>query len=261
LNLLHFVQHNGHFMIFFRNFFSRKRGIPILEIKNRLKKAGKPALGGGGGLREPKRICKNYQYCFAYSRTFTNFVKEMKSKEEHNNRIKASQQRMRLFGYFGNNLRIALILADDDHLPLEEIKINPELKALHNSHERLVYKVGNDLKSPLDSLNLDLHTESYQTLNTYFENKLIQIMRLRMVLCPEYQKSIQTHTVTGRKYLVLKALWMDDQMTKKIISSISLGNVENVGSLIDPYKPEIIAAKKELQKKLIFIYNETYPQE
>jgi hypothetical protein len=54
---------------------------------------------------------------------------------------------------------------------------------------------------------------------------------------------------------------MDEQMTKKIISSISLGNVEQVGSLIDPFKPEIIAAKKELQKKLIYIYNETYPKE
>lgn len=184
----------------------------------------------------------------------------MKSKEEHNNKRKASQQKMRLFGYFGNNLRIALVLADDDHLPLEEIKMDPELKALHNLHERLVHKVGQDLKSPIDSLGFDLQTESYFTLNTYFENKLIQIMRLRMVLCPEYQKSIQTHTVTGRKYLVLKVLWMDEQMTKKIISSISLGNVEQVGSLIDPYKPEIIAAKKELQKKLIYIYNETYPK-
>lgn len=182
----------------------------------------------------------------------------MGTNKEHNQRRKAAQQQMRLSGYFGNNLRIALVLADDDHLPLEEIKIDPELKVLHNHHERLVDKVGRDLKSPLDSLGFDLQTESYFTMNSYFENKLIEILRLRMVLCPEYQQSIQTHTVTGHKYLVLKIMWIDEQMTKKVSGSISLGNVEIVGTEVNPNKPETIAAKKELQKKLIYIYNETY---
>jgi hypothetical protein len=54
---------------------------------------------------------------------------------------------------------------------------------------------------------------------------------------------------------------MDDQMKKKVICSISLGNVEQVGFEIDSNKPEIINAKKELQDKLIFIYKDSYPQE
>lgn len=184
----------------------------------------------------------------------------MEAKKEINKINKARQLDKKLSGLFGNNRRIALILADDDHLPLDVINKDPELKDLHYRHERLSYKLMVDLKAPINHLNIEFQDYSYGSLNTYFENRLIEIIRIRMALSPEFQKSIQTHTVTGHKYLVLKALWMDDNMKKKVFCSISLGNVEHVGFEIDSNKPEIIIAKKELQDKLILIYKETYPQ-
>jgi hypothetical protein len=188
------------------------------------------------------------------------FAHEMEQNSNIKNKNKARQLEKKLAGLFGNNRRIALIIADDDHLSLDEIKKDPELKDLHYQHERLSRNLMADLKAPINLLDIDLQEISYQSLNNYFENRLIEIIRIRMALSPEFQKSIQTHTVTGHKYLVLKALWMDDQMKKKVICSISLGNVEHVGFEIDSNKPEIIIAKKELQDKLIFIYKDSYPQ-
>jgi hypothetical protein len=185
----------------------------------------------------------------------------MEAKKDISKINKARLIEKKLSGLFGNNRRIALIIADDDNLSLDEIKKDPELKDLHNQHERLSRKLIADLKKPINLLDINLQENSYHSLNNYFEYRLIEIIRIRMVLSPEFQKSIQTHTVTGHKYLVLKALWMDDQMKKKVICSISLGNVEQVGFEIDSNKQEIINAKKELQDKLILIYKDSYPQE
>jgi hypothetical protein len=172
--------------------------------------------------------------------------------------MKQRLQAKKLNSLFGNNKRIAEIISDDDNFDLEDIASNPFRNSFLRIHEILVNKFVIDLKKPISKFISKTQNGSYEEINTYFDNRLLQIMRIRMILMPEFQKSVQTHTTSGHKYLVLKILWLDELMRKKITFSISLGNVEQVGFEINSEKPEIKQAQKDLILKLITLYNVIY---
>ncbi len=171
---------------------------------------------------------------------------------------KQRQQAQRLNSLIGNNRRIAEIIANDEHFDLKDISDDPFRKAFLPIHESLVNKFVTDLKKPISKFTTNTKNGSYEELNTYFDNRLLQILRIRLIVMPEFQKSVQTHTTSGHKYLVLKILWLDEFMRKKTTFSISLGNVEQVGFEIDSKKPEIKKAQKDLVLKLITLYNVIY---
>ena len=110
----------------------------------------------------------------------------------------------------------------------------------------------------MDSIIEKLVEPTYKELNKYFDDRLLQILRLRLIIRPEIQKSIQTHTITNHKYLVMKIIWLDDKMKKIVKFSLSLGRVDQIGDTLEYTIPEINNARIELELKLNELYSSIY---
>lgn len=65
----------------------------------------------------------------------------------------------------------------------------------------------------------DVHT----TIGEY----VLQIMRLRLVIQPEYQIAMNKHTQTHHEYMAVKAFWINDDGEKVRKFTKSLGRAEN----------------------------------
>ncbi len=179
----------------------------------------------------------------------------MKNTEKNNAKGKPMSQR-KIESLYGNNRRIQEIIADDDFSI--DVKDSPKKRELIKLHDQLVNKLSWDTNKQLDTIIENLVAPTYKELNKYFDDRLLQILRLRLIIKPEIQKSIQTHTITNHKYLVMKIIWLDDQMKKNVKYSISLGRVDLIGDTLDYKIPEINNARMELELKLNELYSSTY---
>jgi len=186
---------------------------------------------------------------------FTIFVMQMKNLTKKSVKGKTASQR-KIESVYGNNRRIQEILADDDFGI--DIKDSPKKRELIKLHDQLVNELIHDTNKPIDSIIKNLVEPTYKELNKYFDDRLLQILRFRLIIKPEIQKSIQTHTITNHKYLVMKIMWLDDKMKKNVKYSISLGRVDLIGDTLDYKIPEINNARMELEVKLNELYSSTY---
>lgn len=186
---------------------------------------------------------------------FTTFAELMKNTAKNNAKGKSVSKR-KIESLYGNNRRIQEIIADDDFGI--DVKDSPKKRELIKLHDQLVNKLSRDTNKKLDSIIENLVTPTYNELNKYFDDRLLQILRLRLIIKPEIQKSIQTHTITNHKYLVMKIIWLDDKMKKNVKYSISLGRVDLIGDTLDYKIPEINNARMELELKLNELYSSTY---
>lgn len=157
---------------------------------------------------------------------------------------------------FGNNKRIVTILEEDDFDV--RIKNDPKKARLLKELETLISDFNSLTKKSLAEIDKALTNKSYFDINSYFDAKLIQIMRLRLIIEPQFQKSIQTHTITDLKYLIMKILWIDDHMKRVVKFSLSLGNIDQAGTEIDSINQTVINAKKELEERLRQEYDAVY---
>lgn len=179
----------------------------------------------------------------------------MKNKQNNTAKGKPASQR-KIESVYGNNRRIQEILADDDFGG--DLKDSTRIRGLIKKHDQLVNELSWDTNKPLSSIIEKLREPTYKELNKYFDDRLLQILRLRMIIKPEIQKSIQTHTITNHKYLVMKIMWLDDKMKKNVKFSISLGRVDLIGDTLDYTIQEIINSRKELELKLEDLYSSIY---
>ena len=179
----------------------------------------------------------------------------MKNKTNHTVKGNPTAQR-KIESLYGNNRRIQEILADDDFGI--DIKDSPIKRGLIKEHDQLINKLSWDTNKPLDSIIEKLLEPTYKELNKYFDDRLLQILRLRLIIKPEIQKSIQTHTITNHKYLVMKIIWLDDKMKKIVKFSLSLGRVDQIGDTLEYTIPEINNARIELELKLNELYSSIY---
>lgn len=150
--------------------------------------------------------------CYRENRLFQSFISQMENSYD-----------------YGDNKRILNILKDTD---LEEID------------ERLTYKQRKWL-SMLDEVVLDtiqflsqkiadFKNASNQGITIYgllalVDSKLIQIMKLRMLIKPEIVATSTTQSITKHKYVILRAFWLDNNFKKIRKFSVSLGNEEQIG--------------------------------
>lgn len=87
---------------------------------------------------------------------------------------------------------------------------------------------------------------------------MVQLMRLRLIIQPDYQFAYSTHSVSGIKYLTVRGFWVDESGKRERKFVKSLGR-------FDDYKdgkkdPEAHnAAKIKLREVMLEEYKEKYP--
>jgi hypothetical protein len=70
-------------------------------------------------------------------------------------------------------------------------------------------------KENLNTLTQKNPEESVHHVYTRISNYFVQVMRLRLIIEPEYQLTINKHARTKIVYLVMKSFWIDDDGRKK----------------------------------------------
>lgn len=112
--------------------------------------------------------------------------------------------------------------------------------------------------------HLDQITQENPDLNkacdvhTTIGKLVIQLMRLRMVVQPDIQYSINIHPVTEHEYLTVKVFWIGDDGKKVRKFTKSLGRMEDHPTGIDSKEVKEFSVKR-VQEFLYQKYVETYP--
>lgn len=73
----------------------------------------------------------------------------------------------------------------------------------------------NYFKSNLIQITQDHKEQTVHEVYTKISNYFVQVMRLRMIVEPEYQLTINKHGRTKIVYLVMKSFWIDEEGKKK----------------------------------------------
>ena len=108
----------------------------------------------------------------------------------------------------------------------------------------------------IESLNMDL--EIIADVNDRIGHYVLQLMKLRLVIQPEVQISMNVHPRTNIKYLAIKAYWVDHNGKKIRKFTKSIGRAENYPKGI---KDEIalVDGIKLIQPVIFETYKEEYP--
>lgn len=111
--------------------------------------------------------------------------------------------------------------------------------------------------------SLEEMSKSHQEIGhvAYVDNRIteyiIQLLRLRKVIQPEVQVSLNTHSRTNLKYLSIKAYWIDDSGRKVRKYTKSIGRAENYPDGIED-KQALEDGIKLIQPVLYEKYKEIY---
>ncbi|HBS52755.1 MAG TPA: hypothetical protein DD806_01990 [Flavobacterium sp.] len=183
--------------------------------------------------------------------------------------------------YFGNNKRLLELLGDDKDIDWRTL--TQKEKYMASTMTNLIGDIVALLQKPIDELSAEVkkHTKILTTkenfysynrdydyniddvnmlsINHYIDLKVIQTIKLKMVIKPEFLINTHTHNVTKHKYAILRVLWIDNNLKKIRKYSTSLGNLETFGGIekIDPYL--LKEEKKKLALKLQELYTEEHP--
>lgn len=109
----------------------------------------------------------------------------------------------------------------------------------------------------IESLNMDL--EIIADVNDRIGHYILQLMKLRLVIQPEVQISMNVHPRTNIKYLAIKAYWIDDNGKKVRKFTKSIGRAENYPKGIKDDKA-LTDGGKLIQPVIFETYKEEYPE-
>ena len=107
----------------------------------------------------------------------------------------------------------------------------------------------------IESLNMNL--EIIADVNDRIGHYILQLMKLRLVIQPEVQISMNVHPRTNIKYLAIKAYWIDDNGKKIRKFTKSIGRAENYTKGIKDEKA-LIDGIKLIQPVIFETYKEEY---
>lgn len=169
--------------------------------------------------------------------------------------------------FYGNNKRILKILTDDDMSVLNYRTMSNFEKKMAQEHDALILSLIEIIQNDYRDLCSISGAKDYIEINSFIDQKLLQIAKIRMVIIPEFLINTTIHSVSNYKYAVLRALWLDNDFRKIKKFSISLGNIESLemdvitknqktNKSIDTI--EIKNAKSSLTEKLLNLYEEEY---
>ena len=151
------------------------------------------------------------------------------------------------------NKFITKVLGDPD-ISIETYN-NRTNSALINELELLISELTNGLEKSPEFLIEKANAKNILELNQYVDNQLLRISRLRLVIEPEFMTNKQVHTQTQRPYIILRALWLDDNMRKIKKFSVSLGSSDSIENIDTK---TILTEKQNLTQMLQNLYKETY---
>ncbi len=166
---------------------------------------------------------------------------------------------MKLRGKGSNTLRtkeLIMYIADDgfNETVFKESRnwvYLSELKKLKESFVRFYFKRLDDITR--NHQELDCVADTDNRIGEY----IIQLMRLRKVIQPDVQVSINVHPRTSLKYLSIKAYWIDDSGKKVRKFTKSIGRAENYPGGIED-KQALEDGIKLIQPVLYENYKEIY---
>ena len=108
----------------------------------------------------------------------------------------------------------------------------------------------------VESLNMDL--QIIADVNDRIGHFILQLMKLRLVIQPDVQISMNVHPRTNIKYLAIKAYWIDDNGKKIRKFTKSIGRAENYPKGIKDDKA-LTDGIKLVQPVIFEAYKEEYP--
>ena len=156
------------------------------------------------------------------------------------------------------NTREFIRLVSEDHFN-EDVYRNSEnctylaiLKKLKESIVEFYFTKIQDI----ESLNMDL--KIIADINDRIGHFILQLMKLRLVIQPEVQISMNVHPRTNIKYLAIKAYWIDDNGKKIRKFTKSIGRAENYPKGIKDDKA-LTDGIKLIQPVIFEAYKEEYP--
>lgn len=148
-------------------------------------------------------------------------------------------------------LRVDFDLEDDG---FKNDHSNDPRKYLFNELHIVKKEFTDMLNTPLSSTT---QWNSVSDIYSSARDYMIRIMRLRMLIEPDYLFQKTTHPVTHHTYIVMTAYWLNDDGTKHRVKK-SLGNVNDIvvnGKISD----DVVQKGKHLIDELLWNkYRETY---
>lgn len=189
-----------------------------------------------------------------------------------NTRLNALHNNIKINSNFGNNKRLLQILEQDLDWKDKFSEQNPLVYKLDTLVdeiilllERPILEVAEEVKQKdklipkEDGGELLISDVNMLSINRHIDLKIVQALKLKMVIKPEFLINTHTHNVTKHQYAILRVLWLDNNLKKIRKYSTSLGNLDTFGS-IENINPNIIKEeKKKLELKLQELYAEEYP--
>lgn len=173
---------------------------------------------------------------------------------------------------FGNNKRLLQILEQDLDWKDKFAEQNPLVYKLDSLIDEIILLLDRPINELIEEVKHNDKLTSQEgggellisdvnmlSINRHIDLKIIQALKLKMVIKPEFLINTHTHNVTKHQYAILRVLWLDNNLKKTRKYSTSLGNLDTFGS-IENINPNIIKEeKKKLELKLQELYAEEYP--
>ena len=135
---------------------------------------------------------------------------------------------------------------------------NPQISFLFSMLEKLRQKI---LSLYAEEVKVIAKSPDYHRVYDIYaklESMILQLMRLRMVIQPEFQFSKNVHPVSKIAYIAVKGFWLEDDGKKVRCITKSLGRMDEYnGGRKDPKATEI--ARERLRDELYKKYKEIYP--
>lgn len=187
-------------------------------------------------------------------------------------RLNALHNNIKINSNFGNNKRLLQILEQDLDWQDKFSEQNPLVYKLDSLIDEIILLLDRPINEVIEEVKqndklisqegggeLLISDVNMLSINRHIDLKIIQALKLKMVIKPEFLINTHTHNVTKHQYAILRVLWLDNNLKKIRKYSTSLGNLDTFGS-IENINPNIIKEeKKKLELKLQELYAEEYP--
>lgn len=158
-----------------------------------------------------------------------------------------------------NHIRNFLTWVLDDQFTIETLNRSENLKSLillDNLKEKLINFYFNKL-SEISSNNGDYNKVC--DIDMEIGRLALQIMRMRLVIQPDFQLSKNIHPLTKIKYISAKGNWINDDLTKTRKFTKSIGRMDNYTDGTEDKQAELDGLNL-LQPVIYAYYKEVYPE-
>lgn len=159
----------------------------------------------------------------------------------------------------GRNNSLRRLLDNDDIIGIDLSKSGKE--SWIKEHSKVRSSIENTLKEKVS--NILLQKPDIQTLidlNNYIDGLVLRFYRVSMIIQPEFQLFLNLHSGSGKRYVVFRGLYIDQNFRKIKVTNESCGNIEKYGKDLEDFKNSAVFQEvlQKLEVKLIELYRREY---